>query len=303
MPRVSIALPVYNGEEFVGGAIESLLAQTFSDFELAIVDNASTDGSSAICRDLAARDRRVRYHLNPRNIGGGPNWNRAFELATPAPYFKWAAHDDLHAPTFLAKCVAALDADPAAVLAFTKAEFVDRAGKSIASRKLTLPLASPDARTRFEALLPSYDCLEIFGVIRRAALQRRPATRPVMGLHMDSDGVLLAGLSLRGHFIEVPEPLFFNRRHATQAGTKYDRDHRAWSVWWNPENAHRRIFPVWRRHLELWRAFLEAPLAPRDRLRCGLALARWTRWRRRRLVEDLMFYFKDDLGSSRRAAK
>jgi glycosyltransferase involved in cell wall biosynthesis len=299
MPRVSIALPVYNGEEFVAGAIASLLAQTFTDFELAIVDNASTDGTSAICRDFAARDRRVRYHRNERNIGGGPNWNRAFELATPAPYFKWAAHDDLHAPTFLDRCVAALDADRSAVLAFTQAEFVDRAGKPTSRRTLTLPLASRHACERFESILPSYDCLEIFGVIRRAALQRRP----VMGLHMDSDGVLLASLVLRGHFIEVPEPLFSNRRHATQAGTKYDRDHRAWSVWWDPENANRRIYPVWRRHLELWRAFIAAPLAPRDRLRCGLALARWTRWRRRRLVEDLLFYFKDGFGSSHRAAK
>jgi glycosyltransferase involved in cell wall biosynthesis len=299
MPRVSIALPVYNGEAFVGGAIESLLGQTFTDFELAIVDNASTDGTTAICRDLAARDRRVRYHLNPRNIGGGPNWNRAFELATPAPYFKWAAHDDIHAPTFLEKCVGALDSDPGAVLAFTQAEFVDSAGTPIASRKLTLPLASHDVLKRYEALLPSYDCLEIFAVMRRDALRRRP----VMGLHMDSDGVLLANLTLRGHFIEVPESLFFNRRHAAQAGTKYLRDVRAWSVWWNPENANRRVYPTWRRHFELLRGLMAAPLPPQDRARCGLALARWTNWRRHYLVEDVMFYARDVLRFNKHAAK
>jgi glycosyltransferase involved in cell wall biosynthesis len=288
--RLSMGLPVYNGERFLPQTLEAILAQTFTDFELAIVDNASTDGTAAICQDFARRDRRVRYHLNERNIGGGPNWNRAFEMSAPAPYFKWVAHDDIYGPAFLERCVSALDADPGAVLAFTRAEFVDEAGQTIAERKSTLPLDSPDVVARFEALFTTYDCLEIFGVMRREHLQRRP----VMGQHVDGDGVLLANLALRGRFIEVPELLFWNRRHAKQAGTKYERDHRAWSVWWNPDNANRRVFPVWRRYLELWRGFLDAPLPPRDRLRCARALARWTRWRRRRLFEDLTYYLRSD---------
>jgi len=68
-PRVSIGLPVYNGERFLAGAIESILAQTFGDFELVISDNASTDGTSEICREYQARDSRVHYLRNETNIG------------------------------------------------------------------------------------------------------------------------------------------------------------------------------------------------------------------------------------------
>src|SRR4051794_25259685 len=117
MPKVSIGLPVYNGEAFLAEAVESLLAQTFTDFEILLVDNASTDRTQEICRAFAARDPRVKYHRNETNIGGGPNWNRAYDLTpSDSTYFKWAAHDDRHAPDFLARCVEALDRDPGLAL-------------------------------------------------------------------------------------------------------------------------------------------------------------------------------------------
>jgi glycosyltransferase involved in cell wall biosynthesis len=286
MPRLSIALPVYNGEPFVAAAVESLLGQTFRDFELAIVDNASTDRTAEICRSFA--DPRVRYHRNERNIGGGPNWNHAFDLASRAPFFKWAAHDDVYAPTFLERCVEALDRDPGAVLAFTGAEFIDQQGKAIAQREQALPLDSPDLHLRFDALIPPFDCLEIFGVIRRDALRRRP----VMGLHLAGDEVLLLDLALQGRFIELPDVLFSNRRHPTQAGTRYQHNPRAWNTWWNPDAANHRIFPIWRRHAEQWRVLFSAPMSLGDRVRCSLTLARWMRWRRRLLFDDLTFYLR-----------
>jgi glycosyltransferase involved in cell wall biosynthesis len=288
MPRVSIGLPVYNGEDFVAKQLESLLEQTFTDFELLIVDNASTDRTSEICRSVAARDRRVRYHRNEQNIGGGPNQNLAFDLSTPAPYFKWAAHDDIHAPRFLERCVEALDRDPTAVLAFPKAELIDHDGNVLGSRVLELPLSSPDVLVRFEAMLPSYDCLEIFGVIRRNAL----VGNPVMGLYKDADGVLLTRLALRGRFLEVPEVLFFNRRHASQATIRFEQDSRQWAAWWDPANESRRVFPAWRRSAELCKAVLKAPLSTTDRLRCAVRLARWLRWRRKRLYEDVEYHVK-----------
>jgi glycosyltransferase involved in cell wall biosynthesis len=296
-----MALPIYNGADVLAEAVESLLAQTFTDFELLLLDNASTDRTPEICAGFAARDRRVRYVRNDRNIGGGPNWNRAFELATPAPYFKWAAHDDRHAPRFLERCVEALDRDPGAVLAFTKAELIDGDGNTLAPRTLELPLSAADARTRFESILPSYDCMDIFGVMRREALLRARVGGRVLGLYNDGDGVLLARMTLLGRFLELPEVLFYNRRHATQAGTKYAGNSRAWAAWWDPANAERRVFPQWRRQAELWRGLMSVPLAPRDRLQCALALARWTRWSRKRLYNDVEFHVKDVLRSFGRA--
>src|SRR6187402_1563429 len=117
-PRVTVGIPVYNGAEYLEQAIQSVLAQTFSDFELIICDNASTDATAAIVLDYAARDSRVRYARNRENIGSARNYNRLFELATGED-FKWMACDDLITPQFLEYCVAALDAAPCAVLAYT----------------------------------------------------------------------------------------------------------------------------------------------------------------------------------------
>ena len=80
-PRVSIGLPVYNGDNFVGQAIESLLAQTYEDIELIVSDNASTDGTEDICRTFAAQDERVRYFRNAENIGLVRNYNQTFTLS------------------------------------------------------------------------------------------------------------------------------------------------------------------------------------------------------------------------------
>ena len=92
-PRISIGMPVYNGEQFLAGALDSVLTQDFEDFELIISDNASEDGTQKICLDYAARDRRIRYYRNEMNIGGSRNHSRVFELSA-AEYFKWAHYDD-----------------------------------------------------------------------------------------------------------------------------------------------------------------------------------------------------------------
>ena len=110
-PRVSIGLPVYNGERFLVQAIESVLAQTFEDFELIVCDNASTDASGAIAQTYVERDSRVRYFRNASNLGAARNFNRTFELSR-GEYFKWLAADDLIAPTYLERCLAALGPRP-----------------------------------------------------------------------------------------------------------------------------------------------------------------------------------------------
>src|SRR5215468_4385449 len=102
-PAVSICLPVYNGENFIGEAIESIVAQTFEDIELVISDNASTDGTAEICRLAAARDRRIHYFRAEINRGLAWNHNRAFELAT-GTYSCWIGHDDVMHPNYINLC-------------------------------------------------------------------------------------------------------------------------------------------------------------------------------------------------------
>src|SRR5689334_17075101 len=96
-PLLSIGLFVYNGERFIEKALDSILSQTFRDFELIISDNASTDHTGDICQAYAKRDDRIRYYRNQKNMGAGWNVRRVCELAT-GKYFKWAAADDMLEP-------------------------------------------------------------------------------------------------------------------------------------------------------------------------------------------------------------
>ena len=99
-PQVSIGMPVYNGEQFIREALDSLLAQTFTDFELIISDNASTDGTEAICREYATRDARIRYVRWAENRGGIANFMHVLDKAV-GEYFMWAAHDDRWDPNWV----------------------------------------------------------------------------------------------------------------------------------------------------------------------------------------------------------
>ncbi|MCB0187328.1 MAG: glycosyltransferase family 2 protein, partial [Caldilineaceae bacterium] len=123
-PRVSIGLAVYNGEPYLADAIRSILSQSFTNFELIISDNASTDRTAAICQEFAARDSRIRYSRNATNIGGANNENRTFRLAR-GEYFRWAAHDDICAPELLEKSVAVLDQNPDVVLCYSMTTEID----------------------------------------------------------------------------------------------------------------------------------------------------------------------------------
>ena len=126
-PRVSIGLPVYNGEVYLSGALDTLLGQTFTDIELIISDNASTDRTPEICRSYAARDHRVRYIRH--EVNRGVPWNHNFALRQASgEYFRWASHDDFCAPDFVARCVKELDADPGLVLCHTRTVVLDGEG-------------------------------------------------------------------------------------------------------------------------------------------------------------------------------
>jgi glycosyltransferase involved in cell wall biosynthesis len=120
-------MPVRNGEAFIRQGIESLLGQTMSEIELIISDNASTDATEAICRELAKRDTRLRYCRTDRNIGMQANFARVLDLAT-APYFMWGCHDDQWDPSYVAKMLEVLDSQQSVVLAGSNSASIDQDG-------------------------------------------------------------------------------------------------------------------------------------------------------------------------------
>lgn len=125
MPNVTIGLPVYNGAAFIAIAIDSLLAQTYGDFELIISDNASEDATGEICERYARSDPRIRYVRQPENRGAYSNFG-AVRAHARTDYFMWAAADDYWAPTFLERCVGVFDRDPGVGLVFTRYEILSR---------------------------------------------------------------------------------------------------------------------------------------------------------------------------------
>lgn len=108
IPAVSVCIPCYRGAAHLAAAIESVLAQTFTDFELIVVDDNSPDNTVELMQQFT--DPRIRFLVNPANLGPDGNWNRCLELAR-GRYFKLLPQDDLLAPTCLAEQVAVLEND------------------------------------------------------------------------------------------------------------------------------------------------------------------------------------------------
>src|SRR2546425_2550054 len=129
-PLVSIGLPVYNGENYVREAIESILDQGFADFELIISDNASTDRTGEICREWISRDSRVRYYKSEVNRGLAWNFNRVFELAC-GRYFLWVSHDDRVGEDYLSRCLEVLERYSGVVLCFSNSNYINETGAVI----------------------------------------------------------------------------------------------------------------------------------------------------------------------------
>jgi glycosyltransferase involved in cell wall biosynthesis len=206
-PRLTIGLPIYNGEQLLPQAIESLLTQKYDDFEVVISDNASVDGTPELCAAYAAQDPRIRYVRNERNLGSIPNFNKLVGLAR-GEYFKWAAHDDWCEPEFVGRCVEVLDADPGVVLCHAKAIRVDEAGDTLVVDLDPLDVRAPDPAERFRQVLWSMRAIyPIYGVIRTEALRRTQLFRS----HSGSDRILLAELSLLGQLYQLPELLLYER--------------------------------------------------------------------------------------------
>jgi glycosyltransferase involved in cell wall biosynthesis len=270
-PKVSIGLPVYNGENYLEEALCSLLSQTFTDFEIVISDNASTDRTSEICQTYAAKDPRIRYLRNETNIGPRRNWNRVFTLSR-GEYFNWTAHDDKYAPQFLEKCVEVLDRDPSVVLCYARTSIIDKDGNVVGHYDKPKRSGSPEPHVRFRDLIFNERCFEIFGVIRTVALKKTP----VFGNFGHADGVLLTRLGLLGRFHEIPEYLFLNRDHPEKSLYHYST-YRDYAVWYEPSNTGKILLPRWRMGFEYLKAVAAVSLSLKNRLLCLLHMGHWIR--------------------------
>lgn len=273
VPRLSVGLPVYNGQKYLPEALDSLLAQSYSDFELIISDNASTDRTEEICRQYLARDPRIRYFRHAVNRGAVPNHNFVVEQAR-GEFFKWASHDDLYGRDLLLRCIEALDANPEIVLSHAWEAFIDADGNTLHRVDYRLATDSQSAPERFRSMLFLRGGDDIYGVMRTKVLRRTS----LHGSYHHADRTLVAELSLHGPFYQVPEVLYFRRDHPNRA-ERARTTKRARAANFDPRRANRLRHPVVRLLIEyVWgyvRAVQRAPISPADRLRCYGHLACW----------------------------
>jgi len=285
-PRVSIGMPVYNGDLFLECAIESILNQTFEDFELVISDNGSTDRTAEICADFAARDRRIRYFRQERNLGAAPNHNFTVEQAR-GQYFKWSAHDDVMEPEWLERCVEVLDRNPEVQLAFPRTLRIDEAGSITGSYPdyggMRLMASRPSLRFG-DIVCMQHNCVAIFGLARRHVM----LTTSLLSAREDADRHLLADLALRGPLFEVPEYLFKRRDHQYAYSNSVPRTSRM--AWWDTSRTDRITFPEWRSLGVYWELMGGSAIPHREQRACRRQLLRWMigpRWYRQRWVKLL----------------
>jgi glycosyltransferase involved in cell wall biosynthesis len=280
-PHVSIGLPVFNGEKYIKKALDSILAQTYQDFELIISDNASTDQTNQICQDYADKDGRIRYYRNEKNLGAPKNYNRVFELSS-GEYFKWAAYDDVIAPKYLEKCIDVLNKDPSVVLCHSITGRIDEHGTLVDyyNRGMLKRIGSRKVHERFGDLIGLYyTTCAIFGVVRVSSFRKTP----LHGNYIGADRNLLAEISLRGRIHEIPECLFFWRDHPDSYTSIYYVQNLSTSIdrlrkemaWWSKDGW--TSFPHWKNCIEYFRSVNRVPLKFSERLLCYAQILRWFR--------------------------
>lgn len=261
VPRLTVGMPVWNVQSTIRESIESVLGQDWTDLELIVSDNASTDATPDILAEYERNDPRVRVVRHEVNRGGAANFSGLVPLAR-SPYFKWQSGDDVILPGYLSRCIEVLDQDPGVVLAYCRTVMVDDGGRFWRNHDDRLDLRQPQTWRRLHDFARyRWLCNAQFGVVRTEVLRQTSLIAP----KVSSDVTLLAELALRGRFHEVPDRLFQRRVAATSAGLG-DLTGAEVARWFDPRARRAAVSPdmrvLWDTHV----AIARAPLTPLEKL-------------------------------------
>lgn len=265
-PRVALGMTLYNNAQHLPRALESLLAQTYADFALFLLDDASTDATGDLARSYVDRDARLRYSRHASRQAMIATWREVAQIATrgcpSADYFAWVSDHDLWHPRWLERLVAELDGDPGAVLAYPVTQRVTPDGTGIdKGPRLFDTAASESLQERWNAFCRAVGSGDmVYGLIRVAALRRAGIFRTVLR----PDRLLMAELTLHGRVRQVPEPLWFRRQsHVTSVARQTATLLPAGAApWWFSS-------PPWLQHtVVLWREYAAPARRP-------LPVSRW----------------------------
>ncbi len=271
--HVDIAMPVYNGARYLAATLDSFLGQTHEDWAIWISDNGSTDDTPSVAAGYVARDPRIHYERHAENRGAAWNFNHARVFAR-GPYFKWAAHDDLHEPTYLIRCIEALEEHPDAVIAQPRTVFIDDLGQELLRSFRVNDWADPSPATRLKAVLwRNHEYSFAFGMVRGSLVGEIGEYVARYG----ADELLLSELALRGKFIEIDEHLFHNRLHPNRSMVQNSgiRYRLLWNGWWGGSTGRGSRFPAWRFLADLRDIVDRVPIGDADKRDCRKVLVEW----------------------------
>jgi glycosyltransferase involved in cell wall biosynthesis len=280
-PIISIGLPVYNGERFLRHALESILEQSFSNIELIISDNASTDGTANICNEFAMRDARIRYVRQDINIGAMRNWNFVAKEAR-GKYFKWSSASDYCAPDMLASCFAAMEAESDIVLCYGQTCLVDQETGELTEYAGNIEVMEERPHERFSKLCRYLKLNNAYGgLIRTDALNRTKLNR----LYSGGDIILMAELALMGRFMLLPQTLFYRRMGRETSSNELSASDLAFFL--DPQKTHNFNLLHLSTHLGYLGAALRAPISPLEKLKTLALVFRHAAWDRENLLVEL----------------
>ncbi|MGD9192548.1 MAG: glycosyltransferase family A protein [Desulfobacterales bacterium] len=269
-PRVSFAIPVRNGERFLGRALESILVQNFDNFEIVVCDNASTDGTGDVVQRFGKRSHRVRYVRNEVDIGQIENFNRVYELSR-GEFIRWMGADDWLDPDYARKCVAALDARPDAVGVTTQWRLVDDKGYV---ESLDVPGPRVDALTPLRRLQLVLRLLQghrllfdpIYSLLRRNALEHTG----LLPVNRWTDRILAVELCLLGSFCHLDDCLSTRRNARESRDVRLPRFHERYK---GGPREHR-----WMLYTAYANIVRRAPLTAWQKINCwGTIMVYWLR--------------------------
>ena len=281
MARVSVGMPVYNGEKWLGEAIDCMLRQSFIDLEILISDNASTDRSLEIAERYALSDARIRVYRNPVNVGGNRNYSMLVGYAR-GDYFKWHSANDLCQPTFIEKCIELLDARPDVGLCYPRTKLLADTQEAAKEYEDNTQALDEDPIERFRRVLEHVRLNNAINGLVRMNILRSTALMPA---YYSADVVLLAEIALRSRLVELPEFLFFrrfDRESATrlQDPQKVRRHH-------YPTDRLAMFFQTWQQCCGILSAVCRADLTLRQRIAGFVYVAKRWYWASPRFYADL----------------
>ena len=282
-PTITIGVPVRNGQDHLRRALDSLLSQTFPDFEILISDNQSEDGTWELCQEYVDLDQRIRAFRQPANLGANSNFNFLFENAT-GEFFKWAGHDDRWDPAFLSKCLEALAEDPRSVLAYCGESYRDDDNRELMECNRPYVITGDQPDERFRQWMSAMESPKegrsdlVYGVIRADSLRRtRMFTNTLF-----TNQLLVLELATIGPFRYLPEVLVW--RTPAPHRTVQERIRRM-----DPTSNPTSKGPHWKLAMEFLRVAAGLDVSPRRRLTLQLACVRFflSGIQGRRLLWDL----------------